>query len=248
MFETEGTLLRSYNTAEADRLLVLYTQREGKKILRARGIRKTTSKLSGHIGYFFLTSIVYVKGREIDVLTGAAIVEDYRPRSGDIDQLCYRMAMLEVIEQLTPEGQHDEHVWQLVCEMLQKNPDVENAKMLWAQFTLELLRRLGWELKLHECVHCRARVSPEVSIIDLQHGGSVCSRCSRERSESYHCPNRQLLSLLSGRLDRSWLSQEPMGESEQFFQIVLESVRYQTDRPLRSIEGVLRPQQIPLKQ
>ena len=49
LYKTEAIILRQRKLGEADRILTLYTPALGKLDAKAKGVRKTTSRLSGHL-------------------------------------------------------------------------------------------------------------------------------------------------------------------------------------------------------
>ena len=49
MYKTEAIVLRQRRFGEADRFLTVYTPAHGKMDVKARGVRKTTSRMSGHL-------------------------------------------------------------------------------------------------------------------------------------------------------------------------------------------------------
>ena len=49
MYKTEAIILRQRRFGEADRFLTVYTPAHGKMDVKARGVRKTTSRMSGHL-------------------------------------------------------------------------------------------------------------------------------------------------------------------------------------------------------
>ena len=49
LYKTEAIILRWRKLGEADRILTLFTPAFGKMEAKAKGVRKTTSRLSGHL-------------------------------------------------------------------------------------------------------------------------------------------------------------------------------------------------------
>src|SRR3970282_2206589 len=49
MYKTEAIVLRGRRLGEADRILTLFTPTFGKIDAKAKGVRKTTSRMSGHL-------------------------------------------------------------------------------------------------------------------------------------------------------------------------------------------------------
>src|SRR6516162_1991606 len=66
VYTTEAVVLRRTDFGEADRILTLFTPHKGKLRAIAKGVRRTTSRLAGHLEPF---------GRALDIVTQAEAIE-----------------------------------------------------------------------------------------------------------------------------------------------------------------------------
>lgn len=71
VYSTEAIVLRRTNFGEADRILTLFTPSYGKVRAIAKGVRRTTSRLSGHLEPFTRTQLLLATGRDLDIITQA---------------------------------------------------------------------------------------------------------------------------------------------------------------------------------
>lgn len=71
VYTTEAIVLRRTNFGEADRILTLFTPSYGKVRAIAKGVRRTTSRLSGHLEPFTRTQLLLATGRDLDIVTQA---------------------------------------------------------------------------------------------------------------------------------------------------------------------------------
>ncbi len=67
----EAIILRTIDTAEADRLAILYTREGGRKMARAKSVRKANSRLGGLILPFKHLSIELHEGSSGNIITSA---------------------------------------------------------------------------------------------------------------------------------------------------------------------------------
>src|SRR5438445_311309 len=104
-FRTHAVTLKSAPFSERDRLLVLFTPQHGKMRVLAKGVRRATSKLSGHVGLFSYSSLFLVRGRTFDLVTQGETVEQYAALSTDLWRLSQAFYVAELIERFT----EDEH-------------------------------------------------------------------------------------------------------------------------------------------
>jgi recombinational DNA repair protein (RecF pathway) len=65
LYRTEAIVLRRSDLGEADRLLTLYTPEWGKLRVIAKGVRKPTSRKSGHVELFTHSRLLIARGRNL---------------------------------------------------------------------------------------------------------------------------------------------------------------------------------------
>ena len=71
VYSTEAITLRRTDFGEADRILTLFTPTYGKVHAIAKGARRTTSRLAGHLEPFTRTQLLLASGRDLDIVTQA---------------------------------------------------------------------------------------------------------------------------------------------------------------------------------
>src|SRR5258706_6458598 len=71
VYTTEAIVLRRTDFGEADRILTLFTPSYGKVRAIAKGARRTTSRLAGHLEPFTRTQLLLATGRELDIVAQA---------------------------------------------------------------------------------------------------------------------------------------------------------------------------------
>lgn len=71
VYATEAVVLRRTDFGEADRILTLFTPTYGKVRAVAKGVRRTTSRLAGHLEPFTRTQLLLATGRDLDIVTQA---------------------------------------------------------------------------------------------------------------------------------------------------------------------------------
>src|SRR5262249_2893742 len=71
VYGSEAVILRRIDFGEADRILTLFTPTYGKVRAVAKGVRRTTSRLAGHLEPFTRTQLLLATGRDLDIGTQA---------------------------------------------------------------------------------------------------------------------------------------------------------------------------------
>ncbi|MGH2469188.1 MAG: DNA repair protein RecO, partial [Chloroflexota bacterium] len=77
LYATEAVVLERRDFGEADRLLTLYTPVRGKVRAIAKGSRRTTSRLAGHVELFTHTRVLLASGRNLDIVTQCELLRGY---------------------------------------------------------------------------------------------------------------------------------------------------------------------------
>ncbi|HEX5439629.1 MAG TPA: DNA repair protein RecO, partial [Ktedonobacterales bacterium] len=84
VYSTEAICLRRTDFGEADRILTLFTPAYGKVRAIAKGVRRTTSRLAGHLEPFTRTQLLLAHGRDLDIVTQAEARERLEALRDDV--------------------------------------------------------------------------------------------------------------------------------------------------------------------
>jgi DNA repair protein RecO (recombination protein O) len=142
-FKTEGIILKRINFGEADRILTIFSKHFGKIKVLAKGVRKLTSRKAGALELFNHSSLFLVKGRNFDIISEAEPLNLFKSWRKDLLRVGIAYYFCEVIDKLTPEGQPNKDVFELLKNSLSalgKN----NLKNLVLSFQENLLETLGF--------------------------------------------------------------------------------------------------------
>jgi len=77
LYRTSAIVLKRQDFGEADRILTLFTPERGKLRVIAKGVRKTTSRKSGHVELFTYSNLLIAKGRNLDIVTQAEMIRPF---------------------------------------------------------------------------------------------------------------------------------------------------------------------------
>ena len=102
IYNTEAIVLRAHPLGEADRLLTLFTPTLGKLRASARGVRKPTSKLGGHLDPLTRSSLTLAKGQTLDTITGADTREAFPTVKSDLGRLSRAIYLVELVDASIP--------------------------------------------------------------------------------------------------------------------------------------------------
>ncbi len=117
-YKTQGIILSRQNTGEADRIITLFSKHFGKKVLRAKGIRKIKSRRAPYLEPFSHVDIFCHKGKSLDIITEVQSIEPYSFIRSRLERVGFALSVLEIVDRLTPQHQESIEVYLKLIEFL----------------------------------------------------------------------------------------------------------------------------------
>lgn len=174
----DGVVLRRFNYSEADRILVLYTQERGKVRAIAKGVRRPTSRLAGHLELFSRGEILLSQGRELDVVSQVLLKDPHAGLRTDIERTAQAFVIAELIDAGTPDAHPQPELYHTLLaslDAIEKHPRPDLAAL---QSQVHLLARFGFRPELQRCVQCREELQPVDNWLAPERGGVLCPDCA----------------------------------------------------------------------
>ena len=183
-YKTQAINLKSYNFGEADKIMVMYSRDYG--ILRciAKGSRKYTSKLAGRTEMLMANDLLLAKGKNLDVICQADLLDSFNGIRKDISKLTYSVYCAELINNFGLENDtNSSQIYDNFFESL-KNISLASSSedILWTiiRFKLKLMKQLGYAVELDECVICNSPVKESQISFCADSGGVMCKNCKND--------------------------------------------------------------------
>ena len=167
------------NLGEADKILTIFTPNFGKLRVVAKGVRKVTSRLAGHVELFTRSQMLLARGRNLDIVTQSETMDSFRVLHDDLSRLAHASYTAELLDKLLPDALENYPAYRLLVETLQLvSTDADTDRVLrW--YELQLLNYLGYAPELTHCVECRNELTPVVNTFSPAFGGVMCPSCKR---------------------------------------------------------------------
>lgn len=231
-------MLRHRKLGEADKILTLLTPDHGKLDAVAKGVRRPTSKLAGHVEPLTYSALLLARGRELDIVTQAETLEPLTRLREDLERLGRGLYTAELVDRFTPERQESYPVFRLLLETLRRLAARDDLDLVLRYFEMQLLHELGYRPQLDCCVSCEADLEPTDNFWSAASGGVLCPPCGADEplSRTLSLGALKVLRLLQRggfadaarvRIDRA-LAQELERHLREY-------IRYVLEREVRSI-------------
>lgn len=175
LYKDQGIVLSAVKLAEADKIVSILTQGSGKIRAVAKGIRRTSSKFGARLEPFTHVSVMLYRGRNLDTVTQAEIVNPFRTLRDDFSLFSAGETMLEAADKVAEEHERNVPLFLLLVRGLRAldTQPAEPAAVAEA-FLLKLLSLSGFAPSLSACAVCGAT---EVRRFSHSQGGAVCEKC-----------------------------------------------------------------------
>jgi len=141
-YRTFGIVLARRDVRERDRLYTLYTRERGRVEALAKSARKIESKLVGAMESFGVVDALIARGKVIDRLAGAELVEWFLEIGKDAERLDCARGALALIENLTRPDIHDDRIFTLLASYFRGLNTGEPPQ--FREFAARLLTFLGF--------------------------------------------------------------------------------------------------------
>jgi DNA repair protein RecO (recombination protein O) len=177
LYRTEAIVLRRHDVGEADRLLTLYTPKQGKVRVMAKGARKPSSRKAGHIELFMHSTLLIAKGRNLDIITQAEAIHPFRALREDLDRITHAHYVIELLDRFSSEGEENPTLFKLIVDALQHICETDDLSLTVLFYELRLLALEGYQPQFFRCLDCGETIQPVTNYFDPEQGGILCPGC-----------------------------------------------------------------------
>jgi DNA repair protein RecO (recombination protein O) len=186
-YKTEAIVIRKTKLGEADSILTFFTPRLGKIQGFARSLRKTKSKMAGHLEILTHSEVSFSRGRNVDTITGAQTINAFLPLKSDLWLTSCGLYIAELVNQFTAEHQENEPLFRLMLDTLHRLCQQNNKELTLRYFEVHLLESAGYRPQLRQCVACHKALQPVSNAFSAAGGGMLCPVCAAA-SQSFSFP------------------------------------------------------------
>ncbi len=182
LITTEAIVLRSYNLAEADRIVVCLTRDSGLVRAVARGARRMKSRFGAALQPFSFISLVFYEreNRELVTISQAEILNSNFDLASQPDLAEVLAYIAELVGDFAPPHEANDKLFRMVkasVEALATSSDASNQ--ITRYFEVWLLRLAGLFPDLETCATCDKSFRDDESIYLDADTRARCDACGR---------------------------------------------------------------------
>jgi DNA repair protein RecO (recombination protein O) len=177
LYKTEAIVLRQRKLGEADRILTLFTPAYGKLDAKAKGVRKTTSRMGGHLQPLNRCMVQLARGRTMEIVAGCETMESFQPLRDDLGRLSRALYAAELADRFLPERVENIPTYRLLLDTLRRLQGVADTDLALRHYEMKLLERSGFQPELKRCLGCQQPLQAVQNFFSPVGGGTYCAPC-----------------------------------------------------------------------
>lgn len=155
-YKVDALILKKKNYKEADRIITIFSRGVGKMDVRAKGVRRSQSRLAGHLETFSYANLLLAEGRTFDIVTQANLYEGFGAIRRELARMAEAFSAFELLDAITPSGYKDSSLFDFILDYLRELEKVPEKRIpvLRQSFEIRLIDVLGFLPNLVHCSEC----------------------------------------------------------------------------------------------
>lgn len=187
--KTPTIVLRRLEYSEADFVLTLFTPYHGKLSAIAKGVRKPTSKLSGHVELYSYSKMLLAKGRNLHVVNQVDLLNPFLELGTDLQHIGYASHFVELIDHFTIDNEENLAAFHVLLTGLGWLTETDVDLQLAARyFELKLLEVMGYAPSLFVCAMSGRKLEAHDQFYSATDGGVITYELGKDYSGLIHLP------------------------------------------------------------
>lgn len=198
LVNTDAIVLRTYNLAEADRIVVCLTRGCGLVRAVAKGARRMKSRFGAALEPFTIIRLAFYEkeNRDLVKISAVEIVKSNFNLATRLEVSDLFAYIAELVGEFAPPHETNEKLFRMVIacvEALGSSP--ESVNHIQTYFEIWLLRLAGLFPDTKTCSGCGASLKDEDRVFINRHGAARCGNCSGGIGSVLSLASRETLNL-----------------------------------------------------
>ena len=176
-FRRQGIVLEAKSLGEANLMVTVLTSEDGKLKAVARGARKTTSKLVGHLEPLTRIEMSLNRGAEFHYVSQVQVLDSFLSLKAGLGGVTRGLYLAELASWYAVEEAPGTSIYNLLLDGLRVLTDCDNPDLVLRCFEMQLLKVSGFMPELYSCVDCAEELLPRNHQFSPEAGGVLCNQC-----------------------------------------------------------------------
>ncbi|MBM4444836.1 MAG: DNA repair protein RecO [Chloroflexi bacterium] len=177
LYKTQGVILSHSYVGEADALLSIYTPFLGKLRAVARGVKRSKSRMAGHLEPLTHCSLMLARGRNLDIISGCDTIEAFAPLKASLWLTSCGLYAAELTDRMGVEGTENRRLFQLLLGTLQSLSSGVEPSTVLRYFEFRSMACSGYLPEIWRCVACGHSLEMAAHSFSPTAGGLLCPQC-----------------------------------------------------------------------
>jgi DNA repair protein RecO (recombination protein O) len=182
-YRSKGIVLKAMDYRESDKIVTIFTEKEGKISAVAKGTKKPNSSLRACVQPFVFSSLYFSQGKSMDIITQGKLLDFFGNSREDLLRTLYCIYIMELLDKSLMDKVKMPELFHIALTVLQIIDQVGYNPLLIRFFEMRLLTNLGYKPFLLECVSC-GKKQKNFSCFSPAEGGVICDECKSNISGS----------------------------------------------------------------
>lgn len=175
-YRSEAIVLKSIDYRESEKIVTVFTEKEGKIRAVAKGTKKPNSSLRACIQPFVHASLYFSQGKNMDTITQGKVLDFYGNSREDLLRTLYCMYIMELLDKSMMDKIRLPGLFMTTRQVLERMDQYGYQPLLIRYFEMQLLVNLGYKPILMECASCGIQYS-DYHCFSSAEGGVICDDC-----------------------------------------------------------------------
>lgn len=188
LVETESLVLKSYNLAEADKIVVLLTRDHGVVRAVAKGAKRLKSKFGSGLEPFTVVRCTYFQKDSVELvsLEGIELVRSSFNVAAEPEFLRKFSYLSDLLVSILPPHDPNQVLYRMFRACLQAaTADASIHTAIGVYFEIWLLKLSGYLPDWSRCDHCRAELDPKAELALGTDFHLYCRACQNRNGPSF---------------------------------------------------------------
>jgi len=177
---TKGLISRCTNYKDSDIIFTLMSEDDGLQNFIARGAKKPTSKLSGHIEPINFVEVYYTSRNSLPSVSQIQPINSFMKIKSNYDLLLRAQYLVELSEKFFSEEANNNPQLEILIETINQLSKTDHPDLVILVYEFELLKSHGFGLRIFECLNCSKSLTKSSNYFSYTNGGFYCESCLGE--------------------------------------------------------------------